>query len=56
MTIDDKVDILIRDFGLARILEQNDLTEEEVLTELIGWGLIDLDEYFYKDQLIINED
>jgi len=48
-TIYDKAEVLVRDFGLELILEQNDLTEEQVVMFLISGGLIDLDEYFYND-------
>lgn len=49
MTLEDKATILARDFGLEILLEQNDITEEKVVEILIELGLIDLDEYFYKD-------
>ncbi len=56
MTLEDKVDILVKEYGLDLVLEQNDLTEEKVVTELIGWGLIDLEMYFYEDITIIGEE
>lgn len=49
MTLEDKAFILARDFGLELLLEQNDIEEEKVVLVLIELGLIDLDEYFYKD-------
>ncbi len=47
--LEDKVEILIRDFGLETILEQNDITPEQVLEVFITSGFIDLDDYFYVD-------
>lgn len=44
--MEDKVDLLIASYGLERLLEDNDLTEEVVLTVLIEKGLVDLGEYF----------
>lgn len=49
MTLSEKASILARDFGLELLLEQNDLEEETVVLILIEHGLIDLDEYFYRD-------
>jgi len=49
MELSTKIEILIRDFGLETILEQNDILEEEALAILIETGLVNLEEYFYVD-------
>jgi len=49
MNLLDKYTILAEEYGLDLILEQNDLTCEEVLRCLHLNGLIDIDDYFYAD-------
>lgn len=41
-----KAEILVQDIGMEKILEDNDLTEEDVILFLIDHGLIDLTLYF----------
>lgn len=49
MTLEEKIELIARDYDLEILLEQNDITYEMLITELVSWGWIDLDEYFYKD-------
>lgn len=44
-----QLDLLIQSYGLAQLLEQNDITENVVLELLIERGDIDLGDYFFKD-------
>lgn len=55
--IEDRCELLAQDFGLETILEQNDLTDSQMIRILYELGRIDLDDYFYKDmELIPQED
>ena len=56
MQLEEKVEILARDFGLEVVMEQNDLEDEQVIMILVSAGLINLEDYFYTDtdQLILN--
>ena len=56
MTLEEKISILVADFGIEMILYQNDIDEETLLTELVRWGMVDVDDYFYKDMLITNNE
>lgn len=47
-----QLDLLIESYGLARILEMNDITEDVVLDLLIERGDIDLSDYFFNDMPI----
>jgi len=47
---------LLDTFGLETILEQNDITDFEVLYLLYVDGLIDLGDYFYTDIEVEEED
>ena len=46
---ESKINALIEDFGLALLMEQNDISEYVVLQFLIDNGYIDLDDYFNLD-------
>ena len=46
----DKIYILLEDYGMTRVLEENDLTEEEVMEILINSGKIDMELYFKEDE------
>ncbi len=41
---------LAEDYGLARILDQNDKEEWEVLQWLFSTGFLDLNEYIFTDR------
>jgi hypothetical protein len=45
----EQLEQLIEDYGLAILLEHNDLEEIDVLEILVNKGLIDLEDYFYTD-------
>lgn len=47
---------LAEDYGLERILEQNDLEVWEVLRVLHGVGLLDLDDYIFTELDVSDED
>ena len=44
--MEDKIEMVLNSYGLGRVLEDNDLTEEFVLALLIELGYIKIDEYF----------
>ena len=47
--MESKILALMGDFGLALLMEQNDISEYIVLQFLIDNGYIDLDDYFNID-------
>lgn len=47
-----QLDLLVDSYGLAKILEMNDITENVVLEMLIERGDVSLQDYFYKDMPI----
>lgn len=49
MLLIDKYQVLAEEYGLELILNQNDLTPEDVIRALHLNGLIDIDDYFYED-------
>jgi hypothetical protein len=46
---DSKLRALVENYGLALLLEQNDITEERVIEWLVDEKLIDLEDYFNMD-------
>lgn len=46
---ESKLRALAENYGLALLLEQNEVAEEAVIKLLIDEGLIDVEEYFYLD-------
>lgn len=44
--MDEQIDILLASYGLERLLEDNDVTEQIVVEMLINEGYIDLEDYF----------
>jgi hypothetical protein len=53
---EDKFELLAEDYGLGLILEQNDITEMEVLLLLYFMGRLDLADYFYTVLDVSDED
>jgi phage head maturation protease len=47
-----QLDLLIDSYGLAKLLEMNDIPENEILELLIERGDIDLEDYFFQDMPI----
>jgi hypothetical protein len=47
--LESKILALMENFGLALLMEQNDISEYVVLQFLIDNGYIDLDDYFNLD-------
>lgn len=47
--MEDQIKLLLLSYSLEEILEDNDLTEEYVLSLLIEQGEIDLERYFNND-------
>ena len=47
---------LQEDYGLSRILEQNDLEEWQVLKILFTAGLLDFDDYIFTEMDVSDED
>jgi hypothetical protein len=48
----DKVKILAEYYPLQDILEQNDIENWVVVQWLVDEGLLNLEDYFYEDELI----
>jgi hypothetical protein len=46
---DSKLRALVENYGLALLLEQNDISEERVIEWLVDEKLIDLEDYFNMD-------
>nr|AIW56774.1 hypothetical protein [uncultured virus] len=49
MMFEDMIDALVNNYGLELLMEQNDLTEEDVIKHLVNAGLLDTEDYFYSD-------
>lgn len=49
MTLKEKMEALVNDFGFDFVLEDQDLTEEEVLEVLYKQGLLDIAHYFDEE-------
>ena len=49
------LEAMIEEYGLQRILEQNDIEEIDVLEILIQKGLVDPEDYIYHDVEIEDE-
>ena len=47
MVDNDTYEQLVEDFGLKKILEQNDIEEWEALRFLFEGGFLDINEYIY---------
>lgn len=52
----DRVQILADNYPLEDLLEQNDVETRTVVQWLYDEGLINLNDYFYEDELIEDED
>lgn len=50
----EKVKILADFYPLQDLLEQNDVENSVVVQFLVDEGLINIDEYFYEDELIVD--
>ena len=46
---ESRLEALVENFGLAHLLEENEITEEFVIKFLIEEGMIDLNDYFNTD-------
>ena len=52
----NKVEILAEFYPLQDILEQNDIQNSVVVQYLVDEGLIDLEDYFYDEELVDHDD
>jgi hypothetical protein len=52
MSMMDRIDILAEYFPLNSLLEQNDIENRVVVQFLVDEGLIDLEDYFFGDELL----
>lgn len=52
----DKIQILADTYPLADLLEQNDVEEYVVVQWLVDEGHLNVNDYFYEDELIVGED
>jgi len=52
----DKIQILADNYPLVDLLEQNDVEEYAVVQWLVEEGLIDLDDYFFTEDIEVGED
>lgn len=46
---DSKLIALVQNYGLAYLMEENEISEEYVVRFLVDEGLIDFDDYFNVD-------
>ncbi len=44
--MEERIELLLMSYSLEDILEENDITEEYVLTLLVEDGKVDLEDYF----------
>lgn len=51
----DKIQILADNYPIESLLEQNDVEEYAVVEWLVNEGFVDLDDYFF-DELEVGED
>jgi hypothetical protein len=54
-TEDDKIQVLADTYPLETLLEQNDVEEFLVVKWLVDEDLINLNDYFYDDDIIVGE-
>lgn len=54
--LEEKFEQLIEDYGLDLILEQNDMTPAGVLALMWMSGCLDLDDYYYTELDVSDED
>jgi hypothetical protein len=47
---ESKLKALVENYGLAFLLEENDISEEFVIRFLVDEGMIDFDDYFNTDE------
>lgn len=50
------IEQLVEDYGLERLMEQNDLEELDVVIALYRVGLLDLDDYIFTELDVSDED
>ena len=46
---EQRINLVLNSYGLAALLEQNDVEEYAVVALLVRRGLVDLEDYFYTD-------
>jgi len=51
----DKIQILADNYPLADLLEQNDVEEYIIVKWLVDEGMVDLDDYFFDDDIDTGE-
>ena len=56
MTNNDTYEQLTEDYGLKKILEQNDIEEWEALRFLFEGGFLDINEYIFTELELEDED
>ena len=54
--IKDKVEILAENYPLEDLLMQNDIENHTVVQWLVDEGYVNIDDYFYEDEIIEGED
>jgi len=47
--LESQLEALVENYGLALLLEQNDISEYSVIKHLVTEGFINLDDYFNLD-------
>lgn len=51
----DKVQVLADYYPLEDLLEQNDVEERAVIQWLVDEGHLNINDYFYEDELMVGE-
>ena len=51
----NRIEILAHYYPLEDLLEQNDIEAEVVVRWLVEEGLIDLEDYFYNEEIILDD-
>ena len=51
----NRIEILDHYYPLEDILEQNDIEPEVIVRYLVNEGLIDLDDYFYNEEITLDD-
>ena len=56
MVNNDTYEQLVEDYGLKKILEQNDIEEWEALRFLFEGGFLDINEYIFTELVLEDDD
>lgn len=54
--MDNKIDLITEMYGLEFLMEQNDISEFDVVKMLVERNLIDIEDYFFTDTDLSDEE